>query len=98
MICGLSAAISDEPARNELGIGIERNPRPNIACACAFPVIGNVLRLCVTETPNFITLDSFAPQIFKNAVLIVGTFASEIHQQVHYRCAMNASHPCNGAK
>src|ERR1022692_4326779 len=49
-------AIANEPARNELRIGIERNPSPNIARALLLHFNGAVLLLRSDERPDSIAL------------------------------------------
>ena len=67
----LRATVTNAPRRNKLGIGVNRNPRPYIACVgsrrlCA----GNVLLLGVNERPNFVELKPLALEIAERAILI----------------------------
>src|ERR1043166_9081712 len=98
MIRSLCATISDEPTWNKFGVRVNRYPRPNVASTLAFKMLRDVLRFRVTKAPNLITLNPLAVEIAKNAILIVRTFASEIHEQIHHSCAMNACHSRNSAK
>jgi len=98
MVGASGIALSNKPAGNQFRIGVERNPSPHVARAL-FPVFWSaVFRFGIDKAPDFVALDSLTVKISENPVLILGTRTSEIAQQLHDCCAMNACHPCHRAK
>lgn len=71
-------AMSDEPARHKLCIGVNRNPRPSITAAFRFLFQRAIPVLGVNERPNFVALNSFAGKISENFVLIFGASTAKI--------------------
>jgi hypothetical protein len=67
--CRRAAAVADPPGWNQLRIGIERYPRPEIARAFR-GILGeaDVALLGVAERPNLIELDALARVLFTLSV------------------------------
>ena len=77
-----------------LGIRTQGGPGPHITTAkLAFQCFRNVLFLGVTETPNFIALDSFTGKVSEHFILILGACVAQINQEVGHRVLGNTSHP-----
>lgn len=69
IVGALCAAIPRNiPARNQLRVGVDGNPRPNVARAGVLKIGGNVALLGVAKAPNFIALDSLAGEAPENPV------------------------------
>src|SRR5690606_8187517 len=67
----------------QLGIRINRGPRPHIANAVlAAHFLWDVLLLAVDEAPDFIALDALARQVPQGLVLILRSGATNVHQQL----------------
>jgi hypothetical protein len=56
-------AVADVPARNQLCLGVDRRPRPDIAPTLLALVGGHVLLFAAYERPNLVALDALAGQI-----------------------------------
>ena len=64
-------ATAEQPANDQLGIGTESSPRPNVASGRRSGLgVLYVVVLGVNERPDFIHLDALAGQIAKGLVLI----------------------------
>lgn len=80
-VCGARIARADEPRRDELGIGVERNPRPHVAVAeLALLLNGDVRGLRIAKLPDLIALNTTATQPAKMLVLIVRARGSKFRQ------------------
>ena len=76
-------ALTDQPRRDQLGVGVDGDPGPHVAVAGgALEVLGDVLLLGVAERPNLVGLDSPAIKVAKRLVLVVGAGLSEIDQEL----------------
>src|SRR5207249_285436 len=89
--------LADEPARNEFGIGVERNPRPDIARAFRLVLARAVLFLRVNERPDFVTLDARAAEIAKRFVLILRAGSAKIAEKFINRVARHIRHSRDSA-
>ena len=83
------------PTGNELCIRVNGNPSPYIASAFGLLFFAAILVLRVNKAPNLITLDALEREIAKSLVLVFGASAAKVTQQLHDRCAMEASHSGN---
>lgn len=72
-----------QPCRYELGVGINRRPRPNITKA-VLPAqrLRQVLFLRVTERPDFVALKPPTGQVAERLVLIRPTRRANVGQQL----------------
>lgn len=95
VICAPGVTLADEPARNELGFRIQRNPCPNIARALRFHLGCAILFLGLDKAPDFITLQKLAGRIAKRFVLILGTGAAKIAQKLINGVARDVHHSRN---
>ena len=64
-----SLHVADEPRRHELGVGVDRGPRPDIAVPTR-PLSAGRSFPWHTERPNLIDLDALAGQIYERPILI----------------------------
>src|SRR6266496_3339655 len=70
---------ANEPAMNELCVGINRDPCPSVPCRSIHSLLKRaVFVLGVNERPNLVALDSLAGKIAKNFVLVLRTGAAKI--------------------
>src|SRR2546427_3533341 len=65
MISATCIALSDEPARHKLCIGIERNPRSNVASDLRLVLYRAIFFFGIHERPDFITLNALTREIAK---------------------------------
>src|SRR5947209_1960226 len=76
-----AVAPAHKPRWDQLGIGVDRGPRPYIAIG-EVPLGGrNVLLLAVNECPDFIDLNALAGEVAEHAILIPKSGPSGIDQQ-----------------
>lgn len=91
-------AASNAPARNQLGVSIQRCPRPNVSIAELSALVGwYVLILRVAKAPNLVALNSLARQIAERSVLIFRTCAAKVGEQLNNCVLRNARHSHGGA-
>ena len=84
-------AATDHPGRHELGIGVERSPRPHVAdTRLTLPGCG--LLLHADEAPDFIALDAAQLQVTEGGILMRGTRCTQVHQELEERVLGNARH------
>lgn len=93
-----SVATANEPARNKLGVGINRNPCPSVAPSIRLLVCGGVLGLGSNKAPDFIALDALAREVHKNLGLVGGTSGTQIHKELLDRGTVCAGHPHDGTE
>lgn len=98
MIRAARVTLADEPARNELGISVERDPSPNIAHPISLHFGRAILLFRSNEGPDFVALDAAAFQVAKRFILIFGTGAAKIAEQLHDSRPMHARHSRDSAK
>jgi hypothetical protein len=91
-------AFPDEPARNQLAVGVKSNPRPAIASAFCFLLRKAILFFRVNKRPDFIALDALRAKIAKRFILIFRAGAAKITEKFHNGRAVNAGHARNGAQ
>jgi hypothetical protein len=94
----IAVPVADVPARNELGIGANRRPRPNIAATLALFVGRNIPLFAANKIPNLVALDALAGQVAESFVLIGRTSRAEINQELHDSRAMHTRHASRSAK
>ena len=88
---GVAVARPNMPARNELAVGIRRNPKPSVASlACGLLCGSDVLLLGGDETPNFINLKPLALEALKDAILIPSRRLAGIHNELTNGCLAHA--------
>ena len=83
----LAVPIADEPAGDQLGIGANTDPAPNITRRVVIGAFAETLvaRLHADEAPNFVELEPLAPEVPQLAVLVVGADTPGIDQKFAYR-------------
>ena len=81
----LRIALANQPARDQLRIGINRGPEPRIASAGVVrrDLWRHVLLLGIAKRPALINLHPFAQEVLKHAVLIFGAKGSDFEDQPH---------------
>ncbi len=95
---GLAAAVPDEVAHHELGIGIERRPRPHVASAFRGGLGGcDVLRLGITERPDFIDLDPLRPHAHDQLVMEGQAGLASVHKQLGHSVDRDIRHTADRA-
>ena len=82
VICASRVTLADEPARHEFGIGVERNPRPNIARALRFHFRRAVLFFRLNKAPDFIALHALAFHVADRAIVELGACDAGIAEQL----------------
>jgi hypothetical protein len=97
--CGRAAAIAYTPRRNQLRIGADRNPCPNVASGlgslfCQY----DVALFGVDEAPNLVELETLAGQIAESLVLIRRARFASVNQQLVDRIDRNIGDPTSSAK
>src|SRR5581483_3777466 len=79
-------ACTDHPRSNQLGIGTQRGPRPDVTnTEDAFQVLRDILFLRADERPDFIALHPLAWQVAQRLVLIVVAGFAYISEQLRNR-------------
>ncbi len=88
---------ADIEGRNQLGIGVNRHPRPTVTSAF-WRSLGrlDVLGLGIDKRPNFINLETLASQVPHGAVLVVRECLSRILQQLDDGVLARAGHTGDG--
>ena len=78
-------ALADQPARYQLGIGVNRRPEPRIASAGVIrcDLWRDVLLLGVAKRPALINLHPFAFEVLENPVLVLGAEGANLEDQPH---------------
>lgn len=91
-------AVANSPAGNQLSIGANCRPRPDVAVAkLAAQFFGNILFLRVAERPDFVALNFCARKIAESLVLIFGACLPDPSKQFRYGVLCNARHADGGA-
>ena len=92
-IADCARTVADEIGDNELGVGVDRGPRPDVASAfgAAFGS-GDVLLLGVAEGPNFIALDALALTL-RTFVMEIDAEPRRLDQQLGYCVDRNVGNP-----
>lgn len=86
-------ASGNEPRNNQLRIGVNGDPCPNISIAeFAAKFLRDVLFFGVAKRPNFVALNSFGSQIYQSLVEVIGARRSEVHEQLCNRVLRYARH------
>src|SRR5207249_7550668 len=83
---------TDKPARNELRIRVQCNPRPAITRSRCLLIEVAILFLRVNKRPNLVALNAPALKIHKNLVLIFRASAAKIAEKLHNRGSMHVGH------
>ena len=96
---GFRVALADQPARHQLGIGINRGPEPSIARA---GIVGrdlgrHILLLRVAERPALIDLHPFALEVLENQVLVLSAERADLVDQTHHGLFGHACYADGGA-
>ena len=78
-------ALADQPARDQLGICVNRGPKPSVTRAGILRcnIFRNGLLLAVAERPTLIDLNPFASEVLKNPVLVVSAQCANLADQAH---------------
>jgi hypothetical protein len=82
--------LADDETGNQLGVGIQRNPRPDIAQCSGIPAF-DILLFLTDESPNLINLDVAAWQVDHLLVHDGFTARTDTKAKTHNRIAINAS-------
>lgn len=87
-------ATADTPCADQLGIGIHRDPRPDVTGErVALPNFGRyVLLLGIAEAPNLIALNPFALKVYKGFVHVLTACRAQLNQQFRNRVFGNSGH------
>ena len=83
----VSISFSDQESRNQLGLGIKRNERPDIPATSLKR--RNLSLLFADETPNFVDFDLAAIQIAEPFMLNLGATLPDADSKPHDRIALN---------
>lgn len=89
-------AVADIPARDQLGVRIDGNPRPHVASFAAH-VDRDVLFFCVTERPDFIALNLRAGKVDHHFVSEPFAGFAKLHTEARNRFLCDASYALRGA-
>jgi hypothetical protein len=90
---GAGIAAADDPGRDQLRVGAQGRPGPNIPVAERSELVRwHVLLLRVAEGPNLVGLDALAREVDQHAVLVLGARSPEIHQEFGHRVDRNVGH------
>jgi len=85
MQCAGRAAVASEPRWDELGVGINGNPRPSVADSIVtLQSLWNVRLFAIGEAPNLVNLYGFAREVNHHLVVVFGArFADIYHHSRH---------------
>lgn len=82
------------PGRDELGVGVDTQPRPNVAITQgAAQFSRHVIALAVAETPELIGLDPLTGQVNQMGIQISCSRGTHIHQEFIDRVNGDAGDP-----
>ena len=89
----------NEPARYQLGVGVNRGPKPRIASAGVLfgHIRRNVLLFGVHERPALVHLHPFAIQVAECPILVIGAEGANLHHQADDSLFGNSGHADGGA-
>lgn len=92
-------ALADQPARYQLGIGVNRGPEPRISRAGVVLRYGGryVLLLGVAKRPALINLHPFTLKVLENPVLVLGAECANLEHQPHDGLFGSAGYANGGA-
>lgn len=77
----IEATLPNMPGRDELCIGIQRDPRPGIAHTInAFEFFGDISLFTINPLPNLIYLYQLAGEVSHDFVMVFGAGCSGSHQ------------------
>jgi hypothetical protein len=94
-----SVSPADQPPHDELGVGVQRGPRPGIPGAVRRGLgLGDVLLLAVGEGPNLVARDALGPDTAHSGVVEGFASAPGIDQQLRHRVEADAGDPRDGAQ
>src|ERR1035437_3279310 len=95
---GNRVALANQPAGDQLGIGIDCGPEPCIACAGVLgcDVFGDGLLFAVAKGPALINLHSFALEVLENSVLVLGAERANLKDQPHHGSFRHAGYAHGG--
>ena len=80
---GDRVARPDTPRRDQLGVGVDGNPRPYVAGFLrGARGLLDVLLLRVDELPDLVTLQASASKVVQRGILVVGADRSEIRNEL----------------
>jgi hypothetical protein len=96
--CDVGFAVSKSPARNQLGMGIDGTPKPDVARIGV--ILGNffraVLFFAVNPGPNLVKLQTAASEIPEHIILVVGAHVANFYEQAHRGFLRDAGHSDGG--
>jgi hypothetical protein len=85
-----SIAASKSPAGNELGIGIDGYPKPDVSSVRVR--LGDLL----DPGPHLVKLQAAAIEVLERFVLVIGAYLANFHEQTHHGFLRNAGHSDGG--
>src|SRR5439155_13799382 len=94
-----AVATPDRPGRHQLGVSVQRRPRPHVAVAEGARVfLREVLRLCVDERPNLITLNPLALEVPQLLILIALTRGTRVQEKLRHSVDRDIGEAASRAK
>jgi hypothetical protein len=89
--------LSDEPAGDKFGLGVDGGPCPNITTDSGFHLFsGNVLLLAADGGPNLIALNPATREVPHYPVLVFGAGRADLNQQLRDGVLRNSGHADGG--
>lgn len=96
--CRTGVAGANEPARNQLRIGIDGDPDPGVAYDALFGYLfGDVLFFAADEAPDLVALNPLALQVAEHVVLVSIASGTDFNQETRYRALLTAQHAADRA-
>lgn len=94
-----SVTATNQVGQNQLGIGIDGGPSPDITNAFrALHIFGDVLLFSVNEGPDLIALDSVALQVHQGLALVVSTSRAKVNQEFGHSVDAHIRNARDGAQ
>ena len=91
--CRARITLADHEAGNQLCIGVDGYPRPDVATVALFEFLGrHLLLLTAHEAPKLIDLNQFAGKVHQRLVHVLGTGRAKLYQKLRNRIFGNAGH------
>src|SRR5258708_23794903 len=88
------ATIANMPRDNQLGVGINRGPCPNITSAFGSALgKADVLGLCVRKTPDFVALNFGSGDVADSFIMEGGAYGASVDKKLRHRVDRHAAHP-----
>jgi len=97
VVSGSGISCANIPTRNQLSIGVHRNPSPNIPPTLR-PLLGtDILLLGSNEGPYLVGLNPLASEVAEGAILIARASAAQVAKKFVNRVAGNPGHSADSA-